>query len=312
MSTKADVATKLYSLYSFIKHVTIISIILAVGVQKKDEIDSAYDKALCDKCFLISSEQTGVVLEFGICASNFNTGLTNITYTRSDSLLWPQDGFFDFKPISNYASFIYVPAVLFVIVVILGSCGLFAVCYENPSSFIHHEVALSFWMSVICLSGLQLVYSLFPNANGCYYSSASQALKTFSTVIVTITVVLVYGVHNRMNIKVRTAVVVVQFVLMFTFACIVVAEAAYYSAGSGDVAALALALICLISLIEAPLAVGIAAALWHCAVGLTRLFGIYGQLEANLESYVPSPGELADSRSQIRHPASKTGWAALA
>jgi len=238
-------------------------------------------------------------LEFGICAETFNNGVTNVTYIRSDALLWPQDGFFDFKPVSNYSSFVYVPAILLVIVALFGSCGLFALCYKTPSEFANYEVALSFWMSAICLTGVQLVFSLYLQSGGCYYATAGQGLKTTSTVIVTFSVILIYGTHSRLKTKLRAMFATVQFTFMFIYACLVLASAVTYSNGCGDMSGFVLALLCLFSLLEGPLAVGLVVAVWYSAVAIARILGIYAQVEANLKSYLPSPIEQANERARM-------------
>jgi len=180
-----------------------------------------------------------------------------------------------------------------------GSCGLFALCYKTPSDFANYEVALSFWMSTICLTGVQLVYSLYLQSSGCYYATAGQGLKTGSTVVVTFSVILIYGTHSRLKTKLRAIFATIQFAFMFIYACLVLASAVTYSNGCGDGRGFVLALLCLFSLLEGPLALGLVVAFWYSAVAIARLLGIYAQIEANLKSYVPSSLELANERARM-------------
>jgi len=259
--------------YAFVKHLTLISIILAIGIAKKHHLDGVYNKALCDICYLESQHRVGDQLfEFGACADTFNTGSTNISYVRSDALMWPQDGFLDMKPVSGIGSFIYIPAILWVIVVVIGSCGLLALCFKRPSELAGTLLALSFWMCVMCLTGVQLVFSLYPDPKGCYVSTAGQGLKTASTVIVTLSACMIYGTTARLPVKVRGIFATLQFVFFFTYALLVLVSGVAYTKGCDDDAGLALSLICLFSLIECPLVVLLVLALWRTILAVTRFF----------------------------------------
>jgi len=171
-------------------------------------------------------------------------------------------------------------------VVVIGSCGLLALCFKRPSELAGTLLALSFWMCVMCLTGVQLVFSLYPDPKGCYVSTAGQGLKTASTVIVTLSACMIYGTTARLPVKVRGIFATLQFVFFFTYALLVLVSGVAYTKGCDDDAGLALSLICLFSLIECPLVVLLVLALWRTILAVTRFFGIYPQIEANLGTYL--------------------------